>query len=65
MPEVTRRTLLAFTAVASVVEPRLVKGKLRTRMQAEASFRMVRECGMLSRIWPAQSANRRCKERCK
>ncbi|RWN53016.1 MAG: hypothetical protein EOS04_14160 [Mesorhizobium sp.] len=28
MPEVTRRTLLAFTAVASVVEPRLVKGKL-------------------------------------
>ncbi|WP_287311760.1 hypothetical protein [Mesorhizobium sp.] len=28
MPEVTRRTLLSFTAAASVVEPRLVKGKL-------------------------------------
>jgi hypothetical protein len=59
MPQVTRRTLLAFTAVASVVEQTFAEGEAASReLQAEASFRMVRECGRLSRIGPVQSANR-------
>ncbi|MEI8700901.1 MAG: hypothetical protein EOR99_07280 [Mesorhizobium sp.] len=31
MPEITRRTLLAFTAVASVVEPAFAEGKCTSR----------------------------------